>query len=219
MRHLLAVLILAIAAPDAAAYKPAPPRTYATESPDGRHVFVMISPLAEARELEMWIEETQNKIKAIRGKFPRSGMYRNDGSTEPLWAVDWYAYVVHVPSGGEYVVRYTAGGYGWMDQPALVFYHQGTLLRAYEIGDLVTIPALIDHGDWLGGRTLDDAARTIEVTTELGDRYVFDVRTGEMISRFRPVRYAIIGTGVAVLGGVVWLIKRHTRRRRPITSS
>jgi hypothetical protein len=219
VRYAVALFLFAWSAGTALAYKPAPPMTYAIESPDGRHVFVMISPLSAARDLEIWNEETQDKIRAIRGKFPKSGMYRNDGSTEPLWVVDWYAYVVDVPSGGEYVVRYTSGGYGWGKQPALAFYRRGALLRAYEVGDLIAIPALIDRGDWLDQWTLDDAGRMVEVTTELGDNYVFDVQTGEMISRFRPVRYAIVGTGAVVLGVAVWLVRRHLRRRRPITSS
>jgi hypothetical protein len=219
MKPTLAVLVLAISVPAASAYKPAPPRTYATESPDGRHVFVMISPLSEARDLEIWNEETQNRIRAIRGKFPGSGMYRNDGTSEPLWTVDWYAYSVDVPSGGDYVVRYTTGGDGWGKQPALAFYQRGALLRAYEIGDLITIPTLIDHGDWREQRTLDDAGRLVHVTTELGDRYVFDVQTGEIVSRFRPVRYAIVGTGLTVVVVAIWLVKRHRRRRSPLISS
>ena len=52
-----------------------------------------------------------------------------------------------------------------------------------------------------------------------GSELFLDVQTGEMVCRFRPVRYGIIGMGVVVLGVGFWLVRRHLRRRRPLTSS
>ena len=142
-------------------------------------------------------------------------MYRNDDSNEPLWTVDWYAYVVSVPSGGDHVVRYHSGGWYWQDRPALAFYERGELIRSYEIGDLVTFPFLIDHGDWIAEWSLSDESYTIAVTTETEERYVFDIRTGQVVSRFRPLRYGCIAVvALAVLGGVL-LIRAESGGESP----
>ena len=214
-KQFLVALILAIQVSDASAYKPARPMSHATTSPDGQHVFVMLSHEPINEELAHFNEQVQPKIRAIREKWSKSGMYRNDGSSDPLWTVDWYAYQVDVPSGGEYVVRYTSGGWSWGNKPALAFYRRGELVRSYEIGDLVSIPFLIDHGDWLDGHVLDDEAGTVHIVTETGDRFDFDVMTGERVSSFRPVRAAAaVLLVLAMLGGLWWVRKRRSRRTR-----
>ena len=70
----------------------------------------MIGSYSADEEPTHWIDEWAAEIKAIRDKWTVSGMYRNDGSTTPLWTVDWYAYEVDVPNGGEHVVRYRTPG-------------------------------------------------------------------------------------------------------------
>ena len=209
-KYLVAATTFVVFVSQASAYKPAPPASHATTSPDGQHVFVILSHETMKEELTRFNEQWQPKIRAIREKWSKSGMYRNDGSTEPLWTVDWHAYQVDVPSGGEYVVRYTSGGYYWKSNPAVAFYRRGELLRSYEIGDLVSVPFVIDHGDWLADHTLDDSAGTVRVNSETGDRFVFDVRTGEIVSSFRLVRVVVIAVlGLAVLGGAAWVRRRR----------
>lgn len=203
----------------AQAYKPAPPRSHITPSPDGRFVFVMLSPESLDRELGHWNEETQAQIRAIRDRWPRSGMYRNDGSTLPLWSVDWFAYSVDVPSDGDHVVRYTSGGYGWTGAPALAFYRRGELLRSYKIADLVTFPALIDHGSWLAETHLSDDAHTVAVRTETEERYVFNFQTGDPVSRFRPLRYMAVGLILVVVGVPTWLVWRWRQKRNQMAAA
>jgi hypothetical protein len=212
-KQVIATTLLVLLAADASAYKPARPKSHTTTSPDGRHIFVMLSSDPIDEELQHWNEQMVPGVRALREKWSKSGMYRNDGSAEPLWTVDWYAYVVSVPSGGEYVVRYNAGGWSWQGQPALAFYRRGELVRSYEIDELVTVPALIEHGDWLGRWGLDDGSMTVRVTTETEDRCVFDVRTGEMVSRFRPIRYAVTAAIVVVVLSAVWFIRQRQRMR------
>jgi hypothetical protein len=159
-----------------------------------------------------WIGERAAETKAIRQKWTVSGMYRNDGSVTPLWTVDWYAYLVDVPADGEHVVRYKFGSPFGGPGPALGFYRRGELVRGYEMSDLVTFAWLSEHGGWLAEHRLSDDSRTLTVETKSGDRYVFDVQTGEMLERFRPVRYAVIGAmALAVLVGVWWIRRRRQR--------
>jgi hypothetical protein len=211
-RASLAALLMVFGAP-AWGYKPAPPRSHTTTSADGRFVFVILSPFPLEEEVERWREDLRPEIQALRAKWPVSGMYRNDGSADPLWTVDWYAYKVDVPSDGEHVIRYTSGGWSWKGEPALAFYQHGELVRSYQIPELVTFPALIGHGGWLSEAHLDDASRTVTVRTELGERYVFDVSTGEMVSRFRPLWYAAVAL-VAGLVGIGYLVWRRCGRRK-----
>ena len=49
-------------------------------------------------------EQSRKEVNAIRERYSKSGMYRNDGTREPLWTVDWWA-VVTVPGDGVHVIR------------------------------------------------------------------------------------------------------------------
>ena len=40
--------------------------------------------------------------------YTQSGLYRNDGSRDPLWTFDWYAYNVDVAADGVHLVRHGA---------------------------------------------------------------------------------------------------------------
>src|SRR6516162_11460738 len=70
--------------------KPATPATRTEIIANGKFLFVMLCPLA--------LETEQGK--AIRAKYPESGLYKNDGSKEPFWTVDWYREKVTVASDG-----------------------------------------------------------------------------------------------------------------------
>src|SRR4051812_21320808 len=96
-RTILALVAAAVILPGASANSPRRPISHQTLSPDGRFVFVIIGPYSAEEEPTHWIGEYAAKVKAVRDKWTVSGMYRNDGSTTPLWTVDWYAYEVDVP--------------------------------------------------------------------------------------------------------------------------
>ena len=91
---LLSVLIVAVATPFSFADSPGRPSSYVKPSADGRYLFVMIAPFSPESEASYWGGERATKIRAIRKKYRASGLYRNDGSPEPLWTVDWYAFWV-----------------------------------------------------------------------------------------------------------------------------
>src|SRR6188508_1354212 len=83
---LAAVLCLTASA---RADKIGPPMSYKRVSADKKFVFVMLAPGAEAFD-----------------GYKRSGMYKNDGSTEPLWTVDWYRRSAAITANGAFVIRY-----------------------------------------------------------------------------------------------------------------
>src|SRR4051812_2120811 len=102
---LVAAGTLSHAAP-ARADSPAPPFSYKKNAPGDKFAFVMISPLPLDVEVSRWNEETVAGIREIRRVYPRSGMYRNDGSAEPLWTVDWYAFGVELTADGVHLIRH-----------------------------------------------------------------------------------------------------------------
>src|SRR5688572_14539739 len=85
-----------LACPAALADSPARPSSYTAISPNEKYLFVMIAPMKAEDEAADWIDEKAAEILAIRKKYTQSGLYLNDGSTKPLWTVDWYSYEVEV---------------------------------------------------------------------------------------------------------------------------
>src|SRR5438105_3326431 len=81
-------------------YYPYDPRlggrvTYATPTPDQQYLFVMIAPRTKNPHPKLQPEKEPHE-QDLYAKYGRSGsgLYRNDGSTSPLWTVDWYSYRV-----------------------------------------------------------------------------------------------------------------------------
>ena len=134
-----------------------------------------------------------------------SGLYRDDGSAEPLWTVNWYAHGVEVASDGVHLVRHGPFAAS-TDQEALSFFADGRLLRTYLIRELVDNPLLLkrtaSHFFWQKDGRFEDPRLEYTLTTHDGNRFVFDVRTGAIVSVYRPARTAV-GVTVAVLGVVV----------------
>jgi hypothetical protein len=106
---------------------------YKMVSGDGKYVFVMYP--SSFRE---HIDEAR--------LYPLNGLYHNDGSTTPLWTVDWVAEVL-LPSDGIHVVRIGR----WprqeegSDAEALTFFANGIPLKRYSVRDLVDFPSLLPH--------------------------------------------------------------------------
>jgi hypothetical protein len=108
---------------------------FAVETADKRFIFVMVKSCSR-EEIHF----------SGFGKYPESGMYINDGSTTPLWTVDWCGNVL-LPSDGDYLVRRgpwsraSAGG----DEEAITFFIQGRELKRYRVSDLIAFTYLLPH--------------------------------------------------------------------------
>jgi hypothetical protein len=210
----------------------APPRSYKQVTPGAKYVFIMISPMPVEEEVQRSNEETGAGIREIRRVYTQSGLYRNDGSTEPRWTVDWYAYGVEVGSDGIHLIRHgpwpglpryrNSSWASALDQEALSFFANGQLVRTFRIGDLVDNPAVlprsVSHFTWLDQGYLDSGRMEYRLTTKDGNRFVLDARTGQIVSASRPVRVtaegwaALVGVvlAVAVVAWVAWRL-RHRR--------
>jgi hypothetical protein len=147
---------------------PAPQERY--QKVVGAYVFVM---------LPVWGVGTTSP-DASEPRYGASGLYRNDGSTTPVWTIDWYAYEdqVHVTADGRFLVRVET----WPSTEgdvAVAFYDRGRLLDEHRISDLVRepekLPHSVSHFTWLKSAELDDETRTFRLATLEGEIYAFDI--------------------------------------------
>ena len=192
------ILLLWLASPTRAD-KPAPPGTYTSESADGRYVFVMLSPEATEVELKWYNEDHQKVVQSIRARYAKSGLYKNDGSKDPLWTVDWYRHSVLVASDGLHLVR--LGDWPTLErrlkdknrtvtandlkQEAFTLFARGKLAKTFTIGDVVIAPQRlkmsVSHFMWLQNARIDDAKGRLEVATLDGNRVALEFATGKVV--------------------------------------
>lgn len=74
---------------------------YTQVADDGKFVLVMLVP-GSSEELA---HLTAGLKPEIRAKYAHSGLYPNDGSTSPVWTVDWFDYDVIISDNGHYAAR------------------------------------------------------------------------------------------------------------------
>ncbi len=221
-RMLLVLIVVCLSCSALRADKPKDPYSYKTVTPNGKYVFVMISPLPVNRDAG-WSEPKATEVRALRTRYPRSGLYKNDGSTEPLWTVDWYAFKVYPASDGIHLVR---PGRRLMRRenpencPAVDFYASSRLTRSYSVAQLVDRPGAVPHSVtwvlWKAKEEFDDAAMRYTIATEDGNRFVFDAATGKVVSSVRflgSLRWCLAAiVGVLLLMGCFWWWE-HRRRK------
>jgi hypothetical protein len=200
------------------------PKSYQKIAPGGKFVFVMITPYQA--EIGFWNEHNADIIRELRRRYSRSGMYRIDGA-EPLWTVDGFGSEVDLTADGVHLIR--PGPWAWLradrtpvlEAAAVSFYANGECIRTYSVADLVDntdrLAYSSSHYQWQReGRLSGDFEYTI-VTVD-GNRFVFDVRTGEIISQERPGRkfkwMGRIPVGCILSGVCIWCFWRW-RRKRP----
>jgi hypothetical protein len=211
------------------------PWAFTMESADKKYIFVMLKSCYRGERAGRYDSD----------RYPQSGLYLNDGSTTPLWTVDWCGAVV-LPSDGVHVVRegWEGTSESWTEE-AITFFADGRRLKSYRVCDLVTIPWLLPHSYWgyqwrglispgkeadltivmLGvgarpyraGVVFDESAHTMEIETRQGDTYLFDLSTGETLSARRPFRtIAIFLLAVVVLFYGCYLFRATARPRLPL---
>ena len=196
-RVAFAVLVFLVLPLAATADSIGPRSSYMTPTPNGEYVFVMISPRSLEAETRNGKGKRANAIAAIRSVYVESGLYRNGGSTTPLWTVDWYVYNIKPFSDGIHLVRPGP----WVSSPeseAVAFYSRGALLKSYTVSDLVSFPWLmprtVSHFSWRSYESLLDQEKRYSIQTKHGEVYLFDGTTGNIIRQYRPhwLRFSVV---------------------------
>ncbi|HEX8597124.1 MAG TPA: hypothetical protein VF952_01245 [Chloroflexia bacterium] len=225
MKHrvLLLAALLALAslffAGAAWADSPAPAHDYTVVTEDGQYILVMIADNAKGAYNQRGYPMPD---ETIRAKYSQAGLYKNDGSTTPVWTIDWYSFGVELSSDGQHLVQY--GPWAWADdydELALAFHKNGRLLTQYSVADLVTfpwtLPSTVSHYTWLKDSTFDDAKAQLHIETKSGEKYIFDVKTGKVISgTLAPAKQGplVLGLVVAFVGVIVLVAVLFVLRTR-----
>jgi hypothetical protein len=171
----------------------------------------MIAPSSPEEDAAGRTEQVAAGIRTIRSKYAQSGLYPNDGSTTPIWTVDWYA-GVELLSDGVHLVR---GGSLWAgpsEKEAVAFFASGKLLRSFTIGELYS--PLISSSDsritWLYDSHLNYEKKTYTMKTKHLVRYTFDVTTGQLMSSVSvsPVPWILTIVIVLIAGNLGYWWKR-----------
>ena len=196
----------------------ATPASFTRGSADGRYIFVMLAtntPINEDWGFFMTPEMTSD----LRRRYPASGMYLNNGSTNPLWTIDWYSFSIDVSMDGEHIVRHGPWpGRGEYETEAVSFFQRDHLLKTYRISDLVDFPALlprsVSHFMWEKDGRLDGYCEQglYVVTTLHGETYWIDPDSGEILYTRRLPR--IVLTGLAIVLSALLLFLALIRKLR-----
>jgi hypothetical protein len=198
------------------------PASWRQVSEDGRSVLVMVSPLPIAEDAghPAFDKNAISEIHSIRSKYSECGLYRNDGSTTPLWNIQYFSRPregqVYIAPDGEHLVFGAEDFFvGW-------FFTKGESVGAYTLRDLVScwrakslITFRLPTCVW---SDFDADGMTYTVRTNQGEEFTFDVNTGRMIEARSPwpLNFTAICIGlIGVLGSavVVWRRGRQTARR------
>ncbi len=185
----LSIAICALAAvftspSPACALMSAPPQSYSRTLPSGLELVMIV-----------WrVEYDRGSTHAmwLRHQYSSSGLYRADGSV--VWALDWYSSEIEITPDGEFMVRFDQKFTPRQpsETEAIRFYRNGRLLRAYRIDELIDRPDRMPRRMspwWLRRNVLHPTEERLDVETLTGERFTFDVRTGEIVSEYRPVQW------------------------------
>jgi hypothetical protein len=195
MRSTCALLLLVMFAggQPARADKPGPPVSYTQVTANKKFVLVLFA-------LDPMFEGDPKTGQALRALFPKSGLYKNDGSKEPLWSVDWHRNRVYVAGDGIHLVREgnwpkrgKPGDRGPsvskkdLEQESFSFFANGKLLRQYPIGEIIddpqALPKSVSHFRWLHKASVLDDTKQFEAITLDGNRIVFDLATAKVLRK------------------------------------
>ena len=159
-----------------------------------QYIFIMLAPPQD----EKGPKDEEREDPEIRKIYHESGLYRNDGSTTPLWTVDWYSTLVHVSSDGKYLAKLGPwptyqdqkdfeNGSPALEQLALAFYKERKLFKKYKIRDLIQNPKKLakgrSHFQWKERIWFDDVSGRLNVITHDEQKLVFDIRSGKIVER------------------------------------
>ncbi|MGB0384139.1 MAG: hypothetical protein ACPGWR_04865 [Ardenticatenaceae bacterium] len=182
---ILSIICVLIAPVTAFADSPIPQHYYSKTVAEGKFIFVMLS-IPDDPSAYGQGGAVQNP--KIRNGYTQSGLYLNDGSTEPLWTVDWYAFEVNLSSDGEHLVKWGPWAFSHnYHELALAFYRNGQEITRYHVDDLVADPSSLPHSashyEWVRYSSFDDEPGTLFVNTYTNENYLFDIKSGDILER------------------------------------
>lgn len=202
-----------------------------TQSPTGSY----IKEINEDYIFVMVVKGEDCFIKSITDEvYPQSGLYPSDGTVEPIWIIDFYAYEMEIviSDDGINLIRSLFVGTSSLEQVGVELYSNGVLNREYKISEFIKstddLPQTTRHKIWYTKSEIKDGF--LEIITLEGKKVVFDLVTGEIIyiglleeikykiqDEKTPFTYFYIIIGVLLVGFIIigaFLSKNSRRRKR-----
>lgn len=134
-------------------------------------------------------------MKTAKGRaYPYSGLYADNGSTAPLWTVDWYGQEVYLLPDGEHLARVEhrvplRNGRADQGAPAVVVYERGRSVKQYALQDLDLEDGAVQLGKetarWAHSAKLIAERGVLRITTMDDEMLEFSMTTGELLKRSR----------------------------------
>lgn len=173
-----------------------PPESHAIKTPNGQYQLVLL--VKDGHE-----PRPGSPAAELNAKYTRSGLYRTDGSTDPLWTVDWYSrtqgiyplsdgrtlIVVHFEEPNCYPVEWTLKANGRTvpelarATTVITFYRDGRPFRTYTGGELFDVSRFKDGMSWWGSSDAPDEKRgTIRLKAETGEIVELDITSGDVVA-------------------------------------
>ena len=191
------------------------PASWRQKSEDQRYILVMVSPLPVDEDAGHPSYDG-NEIRQIRAKYSKSGLYRNDGSTKPLWTIQYFsrprqAEVYIAPDGEHLIFGADEWFVGW-------FFARGRSLAVYTVDDLVSycrvkslLSLRLTSCVW---SHFDADSLTYTIRTNQGEEFTFDVTTGQVIRTQSPWPLCFAATFVGIIVALGFAMVFVLRRRR-----
>lgn len=198
------------------------PGTWAETSDDDNFIFVMLSPLPIDEDIhDLDEEDAKDEKRWIRSTYAKSGLYRNDGSSEPLWTWDrdWIDSGVVIAPNGEHLIFPGRWIYDEYETQAVEFTRHGQTIRKYTDVDLISNYILKRILNGLAsiectGTAFNPEQMTYSIWTSQGEEFVMDVTTGEVIAVRSPFPMLFTLTAIAMLVFIALVIGWWRSRRR-----
>lgn len=233
----IAAIFLALAASSAVAgLWPCVSRTI--PSSNGKYLLVLLTPEDEKSYRAEYDPEidgpwTKDEIRQrhesilaqqqIEGLYPQSGLYRNDGSTVLLWPIEYQPTPkdIYVSNDGVHLI---VAFLNWDNDSAsergnaLEFYAQGQPLAIYNEDQLLVGyfgRALLSRFAGIAWPTctrakLDDSSKTFEIATNWGDKFRFEIVTGNLVYSKMPWTLKAVFTLILIVVALTawWICRR-----------
>lgn len=227
--HLLIVAIVAALAgcADSVCADSLFPHSWTLTSANERYLLVLVFPLPIEKDVILAPGSEKSNVRAIREKYSLSGLYTNDGSTTPLWTTAGFfdnSHDVYIADDGVHMVVADDWANNQSDH-VVSFFQSGRYTEEYMLTELMPYPwlqRLFNGGGQVSRRSahFDEAAMTSTVTTNQGEEFVFDVKTGAILRQtsLTGLFLAIFLSSVLLvvlgaIGGGTWWWYRRARQR------
>jgi hypothetical protein len=200
-------------------------RTRSIPSANGKYLLVLLAP-ETGRDTDESLTEAEvrerKEVQQIEKRYPQSGLYRNDGSTDLLWPINYLSVSkkIYVSDDGVHLivafldwetVNVSDRGHAlefYAHGQQLSAYNEDTLLDGYFGRCMLSSCAGVPWTTCSSGK-LNDNAGTFDIVTNWGDEFRFDIANGKVIDSTTSwsvkVTYLVFVVLIALCGW--WLLR------------